>query len=88
MATSEAPTARDALYALIQSHAGDSDFTGAPEDAVLVGFLVVAEWAAPDGERWISKNSGDASETLPSWRERGYAAEVVHGLGWEADEDD
>lgn len=83
------PTARDQLYQLIQSQAGDSEFTGAPEDAVLTGFLVIVEWESPNGDRWISKNSGDHARNLPSWRERGLAAEVVHGFwGSDGDEDD
>lgn len=73
------PSARECLYAEIQRHAGNPDVTGAPVDAILVGFLVVAEWETPDGERWISKNSGDHGRDLPSWRERGYAADVVYG---------
>lgn len=85
---SDKPTARDQLYSTIQSAAGDPEFTGAPADAVLTGFIVVAEWEAPDGDRWISKNSGDAFRGLPPWRERGLAAEVVHGFWGNDDEDE
>lgn len=80
-------TAREQLYQVIQGHAGDPDMTGAPEDALLTGFLVIAEWEAPDGERWISKNSADAGgRGLPPWRERGMAAEVVHSSWGDEDE--
>lgn len=78
--------ARECLYAEIQRHAGDSELTGAPEDAVLLQFLLVAEWESPNGDRWISKLSGDHSRQLPSWRERGLAGEVQHGR-WDEDDD-
>jgi len=80
-------TARDCLYAEIQRHAGDPDATGAPIDAVLTQFLVVCEWEAPDGERWISKLSGDHARMLPPWRERGLASEVLRD-GWSSNQDE
>lgn len=78
---------RESLYAEIQRHAGDSELTDAPQDAVLLQFLLVAEWESPNGDRWISKLSGDHARTLPPWRERGLASEVLHG-GWDSDDED
>lgn len=72
---------RAAIYAEVQRHAGDAELTGAPEGSILTGFLLVAEWESPDGERWISKLSGDRARSLPPWRERGMASEVIAG-GW------
>lgn len=80
-------TARDCIYAEIQRHAGDPEATGAPADAILTQFLVIAEWETPTGERWISKISGDHGRILPPWRERGLAAEVLH-TDWDAPSDD
>jgi hypothetical protein len=73
-------TPREALFEAIQTTArDDKDIEG----AVLIGFLVVAEWKAPDGDGvWISKISGDYSGPLPPWRQRGYASEVVNAF-WE-----
>jgi hypothetical protein len=70
---------RKRLYDEIQSHAGVPEITDAPENSILTQFLIIAEWEAQDGVRWISKISGDAFRSLPPWRERGLAAEVLHG---------
>lgn len=78
-----ATTVRERLFEAVQAEAhSDDDLEG----AVLVGFMVVAEWRAPGGDQWISKVSGDHSAALPSWRERGLAAEVLHD--WWAGNDD
>lgn len=79
--------ARERIYKEVQSHAGDPELTGAPEESLLTQFLLIAEWEAPNGDRWISKFSGDAFRGLPSWRERGLAAEVVHG-SWDGEDDE
>jgi len=66
---------REQVYELVQSSvSGDEDLEG----AVLLGFLIVAEWQAPDGNRWLSKVSGDSSRELPAWRERMFGFEVAH----------
>ena len=70
--------ARESIFAELQSHTGGG-ITGAPDGSLLVGWLVVAEWEAPNGDRWLSKFSGDAHRELTQWRERGYAHEVVIG---------
>lgn len=85
MAEGAVRSARECIYAEVQSHAGDEE-TGAPAESVLTGFLMIAEWESPNGDRWISKLSGDHSRTLPPWRERGLAAEVLHA--WWGDETD
>jgi hypothetical protein len=58
------------------------------EGTVLVGFLVIAEWRGPDGAQWLSKISGDHGQTLPTWRQRGYAAEVLHDMWGDQPEDE
>jgi len=68
-------TTRERAYAFVQStHTDDEDLEG----AVLTGFLIVGEWQAPDGSRWLSKLSGDSSRSLPPWRERMFGFEVAH----------
>lgn len=70
-------TARERLYEVIQeTAAADNDLDG----TVLVGFMVIAEWRGGEGEQWLSKVSGDHSGGLPSWRQRGYAQEVVSAM--------
>jgi hypothetical protein len=80
---------RERSYAFIQETvAEDPDLEG----AVLLGFMVVAEWQAPNGGRWLSKVSGDSAKTLPPWRERMLGFEVAHewwaSEGADEEEDD
>lgn len=79
-------SARESIYAELQAHTGGG-ITSAPEGSLLVGYLVVTEWEAPDGGRWLSKFSGDALRELTQWRERGYAQEVLLDAFDEPDED-
>ncbi len=49
-----------------------------PDGAVCVGFMVITEWVLPEGHVALTKMSGNASgEGLPTWREKGYAADIV-----------
>lgn len=50
------------------------------DDALLVGWVLVAEWMDPEGDRWLSKVSGtNGGEDSPnSWTERGYLHEVLY----------
>lgn len=79
--------ARESIYAELQRHT-DGGITSAPDGSLLVGFLIVTEWEAPDGSRWLSKFSGDSLRELTGWRERGYAQEVVLDAFIEPDEND
>lgn len=51
-----------------------------PESGVVTGWVLVAEWQGDDGERWLSKLSGNATgdRSLPAWTSRGMCSEVVH----------
>jgi len=57
-------------------------------DAVLTGFLVIAEWVGPEGQLFITYSSGDHDRPLPPWRTRGFASEVLFGGSWVMEEDD
>lgn len=68
--------ARDAIHEVIQKHAAMSTQDG----AVLTGWVLVAEWMTPDGDRWLSK--AHAAGTT-AWAARGMMHDAIHGRGWE-----
>lgn len=63
---------REAVHQAIQAHA----LRG--EDALLTGWVLVAEWLDHDGERWLTK--AHAASTS-SWTARGMHHEAIYG-GW------
>lgn len=65
------PKVRDRLHETIQ-HTVAID-NNLPEGAMLLGWVTVAEWMAPDGQRWLSTVDGDArGEGCPAWQRQGY----------------
>lgn len=65
MAMSE--TRREALHKAVEGLARPY------EEAVLLGFVVVAEWAGLDGARTLTLHDGAATgEPLPPWQREGY----------------
>ena len=47
-------------------------------EGVLTGFVVLAEWSAPDGQRWITKTAGDVNDEGPAiWTVKGW---LYHAL--------
>lgn len=73
---SEAPKVRERLHETIQGTVAiDEDL---PEGAMLLGWVAVAEWMAPDGHRWLSTIDGDArGEGCPEWQRDGYLHNVL-----------
>ncbi|HKF14732.1 MAG TPA: hypothetical protein VKB13_05835 [Gaiellaceae bacterium] len=50
------------------------------EHAVLVGWVVVAEWAGVDGTRTLTRMSGTPGGAIPpEWQTRGYLHEALFG---------
>jgi hypothetical protein len=50
------------------------------ENSVLVGWVVVAEWAGIDGTRTLTRMSGTPGGTVPpEWQARGYLHEALFG---------
>lgn len=50
------------------------------DGAVLMGWLVIAEWMHPTDARWLLKVTGDAtgSKAVPDWQWQGYAHNALH----------
>lgn len=72
---------RDALHTHLQ-HAGppDPDIQG----ALLTGWVIVCEWASPDGSRWLSRGW---APTTTAWTATGMMHEAIYG-DWPAPDDD
>lgn len=86
------PTPRQRIGEAVQaSAAGDEDIDG----AVLVGWVTVAEFMDPSGEKWLSLVAGDArGETPPIWQIQGYLHNMlndgmpIHDIDAPSDDDD
>lgn len=53
-----------------------------PEGSMLLGWVAIAEWMAPDGRRWLSIVDGDArGEGAALWQRQGY----LHNALFDAD---
>lgn len=85
---SNAATVRQHLHDSIQATiALDEEL---PEGAMLLGWVTVAEWMAPDGNRWLSRIDGNAQvNACPSWQTQGYLHNALFdGDGFIPDDDD
>ena len=68
--------------AIRASHEDDEDVNG----AVLIGWVVVAEWLGGDGKRSLTRITGTpGGEPPPQWQVRGYMYEALFGK-WSATE--
>jgi hypothetical protein len=61
---------REAIHEALQEHMPRG------EDALLTGWVIVAEWVDHEGERWLSK--GHAASTS-SWTAKGMLHEALNG---------
>jgi hypothetical protein len=68
---------REFLYEAIQASIAERNDL---EGSILLGYVIVAEWQAPNGHKWLTKLSGDAFNELPPWRERMFGHELTN---WE-----
>jgi hypothetical protein len=49
------------------------------DGALLLGFVAVAEWAAPGGERWLSIVDGSTTgDDLATWTRQGYLHNALY----------
>lgn len=88
------PTVREHLHEQIQSTVAlDEEL---PEGTMLKGWVLVAEWVAPDNGAWLTRLSGGPGtedDGLPEWQEQGYLHNALHcghmfGAGEAEDEED
>lgn len=57
------------------------------EDVVLVGYVIVAEWADTGGRRWLTLTAGDINDEEPAeWTIGGWLQHAMNG-GTEAEEE-
>lgn len=48
---------------------------------MLIGFAVIAEWLAPDGERYLTMTGGSGEgRTIPEWTVQGYLTNALGGM--------
>ena len=50
-------------------------------EGVLVGYVLVAEWVGPSGQRTLTRNNGtmQGDVYLPEWQQKGYLHEALFG---------
>lgn len=65
---------RGALYGAIQE-SGEMD--DQLQGAYCMGFIVIAEWSAVDGKRWLSSVAGGPNGDIPIWQSRGYLHDML-----------
>lgn len=65
---------RDDIHDAIQKNAPED----AP-DALLKGWVMIAEWVTPENERWLSRVSGDPNgNDCATWQIQGYLHNALH----------
>lgn len=83
--------AREQVHQAIQGTAGlhhHAADPGDPESKMLVGWIVVAEWMSPSGNRLLwSESGGSNGEHLPRWQRHGYLHSTLFPDWYEDDEE-
>lgn len=79
------PSVREHLHESIQSTVALEEKL--PEGSMLKGWVVIAEWVAPNNEGWLTRMSGgpgtvNEDRNLPEWQEQGYLHNALHSWGW------
>lgn len=85
-------TARSAIHGVAQRSI-NIDRPNDEQDHVVTGWVCIVESMGPDGERWLSRLSSDASgeRRLSRWTEQGLLHNGLHGdgeEGWTTDDKD
>ena len=73
---------QERVQAALQACTPREDGVGPDDGALVVGWVVLCEWVAPDGERWLTKLT---NPNCTIWQQQGY---LHNGLntGWDADQ--
>jgi hypothetical protein len=75
-------TGPEHLHEAIQASQSDNERL---DNAVLIGWCVVAEWVANDGTRTLTRMCGTPGGAVPpEWQTRGYLHEALFGK-WNSD---
>lgn len=77
----DTPKVRSHLHETIQATVSIDE--SLPDGAMLMGWLTIAEWMAPDGQRWLSivDGSADPDKGCATWQRQGY----LHNALFDAD---
>jgi hypothetical protein len=75
-------SARDILRRAVQETASTAPDL---EGAFVVGFIAVAEWMTPSGQRWLSRVDGGPDGGLPEWQRHGYLHNALFSDGFDDD---
>jgi hypothetical protein len=83
---------RSPIHAAVQA-AMNHDLARGAQGNVVTGWVCIAESMDPDGRKWLSRISSDASgeQRLPRWTEQGLLHNGLYGNGddgWDDDDDD
>ena len=76
----ESPQAQ--LHTALQTTAHEDDDL---EGSVLAGWVTIAEWISPDGERWISSMANEGSA---QWQTAGYLHYALQNFGPSPEDDE
>ena len=83
--TDDANSVRDYLHRSIQDTTtlDDSDPDDNLDGAILLGWVTVAEWMHPTGDRWLSMISANTTgdQQAPDWVVQGYLHHALYD--WE-----
>ena len=73
---------RSGLHAAVQA-ALHHELAGDVQGNLVIGWVCIAESMGPDGSKWLSRLSSDASgeRRLPRWTEQGLLHNGLHGDG-------
>jgi len=59
------------------------------EEAVLVGYVIVAEWAGTEGKRWLTATAGDINDEEPApWTVKGWLGHALDNAEGDEAEDE
>lgn len=71
----------------LQEHVPGTWAEDEQEDVVLVGYVVVCEWAGTEGRRWLTQTPGSIDDGEPApWTVKGWLGHALDTIEDEEDE--